>query len=407
VGIVKRHGRVFLIAMAGATWLAAGGAPGLGGGGTALAFTPAPPAISATFLDDQIAVGSTVSLGFVIENPESNPVPLTGVSFTDTLPAGLRVLSSTAATCGGTRTQTKPSGISLSGAEIAVGSRCKFSVTVTAMTAGVHTNVTSAVTADAGGPGNVAVSSLVVWAPPTIVLAVADAMVERGHTTSLDLALSNMAPTTIDVPNVDVEVDLPVGVMVSASPGSFGGATVTAASQTIRITGATIVAGHADLLPITVTGVTAGSYTITARATANGWSYPGNTATAHLAVSAPPPLPTPTPRPTPTPTPVPAVVAPAGSALVASAPTPSASPAPPAGAASPLPGASLTPVAGSASSSDPGRGPGSVTGSGAGDSGVPVVVVAAVGAAALLALLVLIVLVVRRRRRGSNSADAA
>src|SRR5207244_2378992 len=63
--------------------------------------TPGQLSISKTFLTNPIAVGATSTLRFTLTNP--NGVQLTGVKFTDALPAGLEVAAAPAAstTCGG------------------------------------------------------------------------------------------------------------------------------------------------------------------------------------------------------------------------------------------------------------------------------------------------------------------
>jgi hypothetical protein len=154
-----------------------------------------PPTISDSFGDASIALGASTTLSFVISNPSPNTVPVTGVGFTDALPAGLVVSASNGLTnsCGGTATATPGSGsislsgatiqpvpqiglakvqpgsggISFAGARVAPGSRsisvagaamdspgsCSLSVNVTATSAGVKNNTTGPITSDATGPG--------------------------------------------------------------------------------------------------------------------------------------------------------------------------------------------------------------------------------------------------------------
>jgi uncharacterized repeat protein (TIGR01451 family) len=99
----------------------------------------APPTITKSFSDSEIQllyIGTW--LNFTITNPTSNPIPATGIAFTDTLPSGLIVANDTAApvkgTCdAGTITAVPGTGtISLSGATLAAGASCTFSVAVLA-----------------------------------------------------------------------------------------------------------------------------------------------------------------------------------------------------------------------------------------------------------------------------------
>jgi hypothetical protein len=93
-------------------------------------------------------------------------VALTGIGFSDTLPAGL-ILSTPnglAGSCGGgTITATAGSNsISLTGATLGAGGSCTFSVNVTAISAGLQTNTTSAVTSIEGGNGLAATATIAV-----------------------------------------------------------------------------------------------------------------------------------------------------------------------------------------------------------------------------------------------------
>jgi uncharacterized repeat protein (TIGR01451 family) len=137
------------------------------------ATSPVPPTISKVFGAANIPVGGTASLGFTISN--SNSGSLTGVGFTDTLPAGLIVATPNGLTgsCGGgTITATAGSGsVSLSGATLAASSSCNFSVNVTGTTAGTQNNTTSTVSSNEGGAGGVASASLVVQTPTVPVLS--------------------------------------------------------------------------------------------------------------------------------------------------------------------------------------------------------------------------------------------
>jgi uncharacterized repeat protein (TIGR01451 family) len=99
------------------------------------ALAQSPPTIASSFSPSTILVNQTSSLAFTISNPNAG-TSLTGVGFTDSLPAGVTVVNASATVCGGTVTLTSPGSISLSGATIAANAQCQFSVTVTGTTAG-------------------------------------------------------------------------------------------------------------------------------------------------------------------------------------------------------------------------------------------------------------------------------
>src|SRR6202007_3296685 len=62
---------------------------GAGGTASATLTVASPPTISKSFGAAMIPVNGTTSLSFTITNPAANTVTLTGVAFTDSLPAGL------------------------------------------------------------------------------------------------------------------------------------------------------------------------------------------------------------------------------------------------------------------------------------------------------------------------------
>jgi hypothetical protein len=122
------------------------------------------PTISKAFGVSSMPVNATTSLTFNITNPNSG-LGLTGVAFTDSLPAGLVVATpaGVTSTCGGTVTATSgSSSISLSGGSIASSGSCSITVNVTATTTGVKVNTTSNVTATESGAGNSASANITI-----------------------------------------------------------------------------------------------------------------------------------------------------------------------------------------------------------------------------------------------------
>jgi len=132
---------------------------------------PAPPTIAKAFGASVTPVDSTTVLTFTLTNP--NPLlALTGVGFTDALPAGLVVATPNGLTgsCGGSVTAVAGSStISLSGGTIAAGGQCEFSVDITATSTGTKSNTTGNVESVEGGTGLTASASLDV-APPVQTL---------------------------------------------------------------------------------------------------------------------------------------------------------------------------------------------------------------------------------------------
>jgi LPXTG-site transpeptidase (sortase) family protein len=124
----------------------------------------APPSIGKVFADSLILTDATTTLTFTITNPNQSAA-LTGIGFTDTLPDGLTVESSSDPQCGGTLTTTNPSTIELTGGSLAADSSCAFAVTVTGESTGVKINTTESVNSNEGGEGNTASDTLTVRDP--------------------------------------------------------------------------------------------------------------------------------------------------------------------------------------------------------------------------------------------------
>src|SRR6267142_4508239 len=168
------------------------------------------PTISKLFLPDTVTVGGTTLLSFTIVNPNSDPNPnltLTGVQFTDDLPAGVVVASPTQlfSNCSGTLTaDAGSSSISLSGGSIGpqpelrpqlkgfvrkdlvASGACFISVEVQATSTGTKNNTTGPVSSDQTGPAatsNTATLTVVaapVVVAPTVSKAFGDAFIQVG-----------------------------------------------------------------------------------------------------------------------------------------------------------------------------------------------------------------------------------
>jgi uncharacterized repeat protein (TIGR01451 family) len=128
---------------------------------------PNSPCFSKTFDADQIPRFGTSSLTFTVSNPTGfffGGSPLTGVTFTDTLPAGLRVATPNGLTgsCGGGTIIANPGSnvISLGGATLAAGASCTFSVNVMVNKIGPILNTAGPVTWSEGGRGGFATASI-------------------------------------------------------------------------------------------------------------------------------------------------------------------------------------------------------------------------------------------------------
>ncbi|MGZ4231235.1 MAG: DUF7933 domain-containing protein [Solirubrobacteraceae bacterium] len=138
----------------------------------AAALAASPPTLTSSFTPTSITVGNTSALSFTITNPHSSG-SLTGIAFTDALPAGLVVdnPNGTNGTCGSTSVLTAAPGsgtISLTAGKLAAGASCTVSADVTSNTAGTYTNSTGAVSSNEGGSGSGDTQALTVFGNPTV-----------------------------------------------------------------------------------------------------------------------------------------------------------------------------------------------------------------------------------------------
>ncbi|HMH52433.1 MAG TPA: hypothetical protein VK548_19495 [Candidatus Acidoferrum sp.] len=247
-----------------------------------------PPAIAKAFGAATVPLNGTTTLTFTLTNPNVF-APLTGVGFTDTLPAGLSVVNGSSAVCGGTLTTSGGNTIALAGATIAAGANCVFPVTVTGTAAGAKTNTTGNVTSTNGGTGNTATASITVVAPPAISKAFSPTTIPLNGTTTLTFTLTNPNAGT-GLTGVGFTDTLPAGLSVAngSSAACAGGTLTTSGGNTITLSGGTIAAGGSCVFPVTVTGTAAGAKTNTTGAVTSANGGTGNTATANVTVAAPP-----------------------------------------------------------------------------------------------------------------------
>jgi hypothetical protein len=134
-----------------------------------------PPTLTKVFGAANVALNGTTSLTFTVTNPNA-AASLSGVGFTDNLPAGLIVATpnGVAGTCLtnnlGVVTAAAGSGtVTLASALFNPNQSCSFTVNVTITSAGSLFNTTGAVTSVEAGAGNTATASLnVATAIPTL-----------------------------------------------------------------------------------------------------------------------------------------------------------------------------------------------------------------------------------------------
>lgn len=235
----------------------------------ATAVVLAPPAIAKSFVPNVIDVAASSVLTIVVSNAAGNAGTLTGVSFTDTYPAGLvnaatpnPQIACTPGSVPGTITGGAAGGntIGLSpGASIAPNGSCTITVNVTSSTIGNYTNTTSVVTSTNGGSSPGASSAILSVGKPSITKAFAPTTILSGGTSTITFTLNNLSAT----PLTNVAFSDALTNMVVASPNGLGGTctgtrTAVAGSSSISLAGGTLAATSSCTMTVNVTSSTGG-----------------------------------------------------------------------------------------------------------------------------------------------------
>src|SRR5262249_50465827 len=228
-------------------------------GASAMITVAAAPTIMKSFGSSSILLGGTTSLTFSITNPNAS-LGLTGIAFSDTLPAGITVpTSGPTAACGGTVSTTSPSTITFSGGTLAASGNCSFSVTVTGSATGVWGNKTGMISSTESGTGSTSnTATLTVVGPPTISKSFDATTIPQGGTSVLTFTVTN-PNTTTTLNGIGFTDTLPLGLTVATGTSSqCGGTLTTTAPNTISFSGGMLTSSSNCMITVTVTGATAG-----------------------------------------------------------------------------------------------------------------------------------------------------
>lgn len=248
-----------------------------------------PPTISKAFSPNPMLAGGATALTFTLRNPAANTVPLTGVGFTDTFPAGMTLASvPNAAQCNGTVTSTSNS-VTLAGGSLPINSTCTVTVSVTAAAGGSYPNTSDPVTSTNGGTGNTASATLTVIAPPSISKVFSPDSILVGETSTLTFTLTNPAENTVALTGVAFSDTYPFGLTNDTpltTTNTCGGTLTAAAGGTsIALSGASIPANSSCTLSVVVLASVGGAHLNTSSAVTSTNGGTGNTATDTLDVS--------------------------------------------------------------------------------------------------------------------------
>jgi mucin-19 len=247
-----------------------------------------PPTISKAFSPKPILTGETAALTFTLQNPAANTVPLTGVHFTDTFPAGLTLASvPNASQCNGVVTSTSNS-ITLTDGSIPVNGSCVVTASATAAAGGSYSNVTDPVTSTNGGTGTTASDTLTILTPPSISKSFEPDSIDIGETAMLTFLLKNPVENTVALSGVSFSDTYPFG-LTNAAPlttaSDCGGTlSVTEGGNRISLSGASIPAGGGCTVSVIVLASNGGTHVNTSSVISSTNGGAGNAAAATLAV---------------------------------------------------------------------------------------------------------------------------
>ena len=262
----------------------------------------APPTVSKFFVNplqgnsNNTTLNGTARLAIAITNPPGNPGNLTGLAITDTFPAGLEVDSPvvTSNTCGGTFAPTAgaTSFTFSGGGPLTVANQCTIFVVVKATQAGAIVNTTGNVSSTEGGTGLTASGTLNVFAPPVIAKSFTPPFTTPGGDSTLTFTITNPAGNPGPLTGVSFTDNFPAGILVASTPAlsvNNCGGTVTGAtsgSNTVSLSGASVIVGTPCTISVDVTATTGGLNSVQVSSTNGGT---GNTATATLSTCVAPP----------------------------------------------------------------------------------------------------------------------
>ncbi|MBK6980973.1 MAG: DUF11 domain-containing protein [Betaproteobacteria bacterium] len=256
------------------------------------------PTIAKGFAPSTIAPGGVSTLTFTIAN--AGPLPLTGMAFTDTYPAGLVNASPLAVggTCTGVTTTAAAGGgsFNVTGGNLPATASCTITVSVTAASVGSYANTASSVaTTQTGGGGTGSnTATLVVAAAPTITKSFATSPIAQGGTSLVTFTLANpnatLALSNLNFTDALVNLTAANGTIGGSCAGTTNAPALVAGATALNLTVPALAANASCTVTVTLTGSVSGTHPNTASGVTSTQTpaagAPSNT--ANLVVLSPP-----------------------------------------------------------------------------------------------------------------------
>jgi uncharacterized repeat protein (TIGR01451 family) len=263
---------------------------------TGCAIPTPPPTIAKSFSPDPIVKGANSTLSFTINNTQPGNKNLTGIAFTDVLPAGLSISDSVSSVCGGTNNLTTTAAtrtIALTGGALTAGTSCFINIAVTGTTEGQYDNVSGYISSTQSGTStNYATDSLTVIAPPAIAKSFSQTSILVGGTSTLAFTITNPNQLT-PLNGIGFTDTLPAGVTTTNGTTNSlcgSGSLVITGGNLLTFTGGSLSANSSCTFSVQVTGTAIGTKNNTTSAVTSTEGGSGNAASATLIVSNPQPL---------------------------------------------------------------------------------------------------------------------
>ncbi|MGD2114766.1 MAG: hypothetical protein PVG07_06930, partial [Acidobacteriota bacterium] len=229
------------------------------------------PVLTKEFVDDPVGAGDSVTLEFTITNT-SLTESATDIEFTDEFDSILQTASGIpgSAFCGPSSTATfipstsfDPARLFVSGASLAAGDSCTFSITldvVVGAATGTYPNTTSEVTATIGGEtvtGNPASDGLQVVGAPRLFKEFTDDPANPGDTVTLELTIVHDENAPGDATDITFTDDLDAtlsGLVATGLPLTdvCGVGSEISGTMTLTFTGGTLAPGESCTFGVTL-----------------------------------------------------------------------------------------------------------------------------------------------------------